>query len=318
MRRAVVTGGAGFIGSHLVPELLGRGVSVLVLDNFAVGRKEHVSGWSNQGHCEVVAADIRKVEDLEVIKRFEPDVVFHLAALHFIPYCKAHPQETLDVNVLGTDLLLRLLRNLPLGALVFASSAAIYGFSDEPHSEESPPRPVDVYGLSKQQGEGLVWSFSQERPDVRVVTSRLFNVYGPRETNPHVLPYVMELMKAGEQRIELGNTWPKRDLLFARDAAEALVLLASGPAGSNVFNLGTGIGTTVEDAIADIRAISGLPLVIDRIPERMREDDGHLVSDSSKIKAATGWRPRYELKEGLAELLRWEGLIDARAQPARI
>jgi len=314
----VVTGGAGFIGSHLVPALLRRGVSVLVIDNFAVGRKEHVSDWSNQGHCEVVAADIRRAEDLEVVRRFEPDVVFHLAALHFIPYCKAHPQETLDVNVLGTDMLLRLLRNLPLHALVFASSAAVYGFSDEPLSEESPIRPVDVYGLSKHRGEELVQRFSQESPNLRVVTGRFFNVYGPRETNPHVLPHVMELMKAGEQRIQLGNLWPKRDLVFVKDAAEALVLLASGPAGSHVLNVGTGIGTTVEEVIANIRAISSLPLVIDQIPERMREDDGHLVSDSSKIVAAAGWRPRYELKEGLAELLQWEGLIDALAQPARI
>src|SRR5438094_2846033 len=264
MNRAVVTGGAGFIGSHLVPALLRQGDSVLVLDNFAVGRKEHASDWSNEGHCEVVAGDIRRAEDLEVVRRFEPDVVFHLAALHFIPYCKAHPQETLDVNVLGTDMLLRLLRNLPLRALVFASSAAVYGFSDEPLSEESPIRPVDVYGLSKQRGEELVRRFSQERPNLRVVTGRFFNVYGPRETNPHVLPHVMELLKVGQRSIQLGNVWPKRDLIFASDAAEALMLLASGPAGFDVFNIGTGVGTSIQDVIALIQAVSGLALEIEQ------------------------------------------------------
>jgi UDP-glucose 4-epimerase len=318
MRRAVVTGGAGFIGSHLVPELLKRGVSVLVLDNFAVGRRLHVVDWPNQGDCEVVTGDIRKAEDLEAIRRFEPDVVFHLAALHYIPYCKAHPEETLDVNAGGTELLLGVLQHIPLRGLVFASSAAVYGFSDEPLSERSPLQPVDVYGMSKLRGEELVHGFSREHPNVRVITSRLFNVYGPRETNPHVLPHVMELLKAGQRSIQLGNVWPKRDLVFAGDAAEALMHLASGPAGFDVFNIGTGVGTSIQDVIALLQAVSGLALEIEQRPERIRKEEGNLVSDSSKITAATGWRPRFELREGLSELLRWEGLIDARAQPVRI
>src|SRR5215472_17919479 len=218
MERVLVTGGAGFIGSHLVESLLDSGTEVLVIDNFQLGKREHLGQGHSAGRVTVVEADIRNTGDLRPVADFAPDVIFHMAALHFIPYCNAHPAEALDVNVLGTDAVLRAARAAPLKTFVFPSSGAIYGFGDEPWRETAPARPDEIYGISKWMGERIMARLHADRPDVRTVVARLFNTYGPRETNPHVLPDIMKRMHEGKT-VELGNLWPKRDLIFVTDTA---------------------------------------------------------------------------------------------------
>jgi UDP-glucose 4-epimerase len=238
---------------------------------------------------------------------FEPDTVFHMAALHFIPYCNAHPQEALDVNVLGLESVIRAVRSAPLTAFVFPSSGAIYGFGDERWAENAQPKPDEIYGISKWMGEQIVARFHADRPDVRTVVARLFNTYGPRETNPHVLPAIVAAMRAG-QPIELGNLWPQRDLIFVTDTAKAIVATASGH-GFDVFNVGTGTGTTIGDVLAIIESLRGEPLAVREDPGRRRPGDGHLIADPGKLMRATGWKPEYDLKAGLRELLAFEGLL---------
>src|SRR5229473_2848892 len=138
MDRVLVTGGAGFIGSHLVESLLDRGAHVLVVDDFRLGRREHLENRGRRSHLTVIDGDIRSAEDLRPVADFAPDTVFHMAALHFIPYCNAHPQEALEVNVLGLDAVIRAVRTAPLRAFVFPSSGAIYGFGDDPWPETPP------------------------------------------------------------------------------------------------------------------------------------------------------------------------------------
>ena len=111
MDRVLVTGGAGFIGSHLVEALLDAGADVLVVDDFRLGRREHLENRSRDSRLTVLDGDIRSAADLRPVADFAPDTVFHLAALHFIPYCNAHPQEALDVNVLGLDAVIRAVRS---------------------------------------------------------------------------------------------------------------------------------------------------------------------------------------------------------------
>lgn len=308
MNRVVVTGGAGFIGSHLVEQLLDLGATVLVVDDFRLGKREHLEQAGPASRLTVAEGDIRSAEDLRQVTDFAPDTVFHMAALHFIPYCNAHPQEALDVNVLGLDTLLRALRPVPLKTFVFPSSGAIYGFSDDPWPETTPARPDEIYGISKWMGEQLMARTHADHPEVRTVVARLFNTYGPRETNPHVLPDLMKTMRENKP-IELGNLWPKRDLIFVTDTAAGLVATAEGDPGLEVFNVGTGTGTAIQDVIAAIEAIIGRALDVRQVPERMREDDGHLISDPRKLMDATGWKPRYDLESGLRELLDWEGLL---------
>ena len=308
MDRVVVTGGAGFIGSHLVEQLLELGATVLVVDDFRLGNREHLAQASPASRLTIVEGDIRSEEDLRQIADFAPDTVFHMAALHFIPYCNAHPQEALDVNVLGLDTLVRALRPAPLKTFVFPSSGAIYGFGDDPWPETTPARPDEIYGISKWMGEQIMARLHADRPDARTVVARLFNTYGPRETNPHVLPDIMKRMHEG-RTIELGNLWPKRDLIFVTDTAAGVVAASEGGPGLEVFNVGTGTGTAIQDVLREIEAITGKTLDVRQVPERMRDGDGHLISDPRKLMDTTGWKPRHDLESGLRQLLEWEGLL---------
>ena len=308
MDRVLVTGGAGFIGSHVVGSLLDSGADVLVVDDFRLGRRAHLGKGGAAGRLTVIEGDIRSAEDLRPVADFAPDTVFHMAALHFIPYCNAHPQEALDVNILGLDTVIRAVRTAPLRAFVFPSSGAIYGFGDRPWPETAPARPDEIYGISKWMGEQVMGRFHADRPGLRTVVARLFNTYGPRETNPHVLPEVMRALRAGKP-IELGNLWPQRDLIYVTDTAGALVAAAQGDLGLEVFNVGTGTGTTIEDVMETIGEITGHPVDVRQVPERMRDGDGHLVSDPQKLMQATGWKPEYDLEAGLRRLLASEGLL---------
>ena len=308
MDRVLVTGGAGFIGSHLVESLLDSGADVLVVDDFRLGRRAHLGKGGAAGRLTVIEGDIRSAEDLRPVADFAPDTVFHMAALHFIPYCNAHPQEALDVNILGLDTVIRAVRTAPLRAFVFPSSGAIYGFGDQPWPETAPARPDEIYGISKWMGEQVMGRFHADRAGLRTVVARLFNTYGPRETNPHVLPEVMQALRAGKP-IELGNLWPQRDLIYVTDTAGALVAAAQGDPGLEVFNVGTGTGTTIEDVMETIGEITGHPVDVRQVPERMRDGDGHLVSNPQKLMQATGWKPQYDLEAGLRQLLAAEGLL---------
>ena len=308
MDRVLVTGGAGFIGSHVVESLLDSGADVLVVDDFRLGRRAHLGKGGAAGRLTVIEGDIRSAEDLRPVADFAPDTVFHMAALHFIPYCNAHPQEALDVNILGLDTVIRAVRTAPLRAFVFPSSGAIYGFGDQPWPETAPARPDEIYGISKWMGEQIMGRFHADRPGLRTVVARLFNTYGLRETNPHVLPEVMKALGAGKP-IELGNLWPLRDLIYVTDTAGALVAAAQGDPGLEVFNVGTGTGTTIEDVMETIGEITGHPVDVRQVPERMRDGDGHLVSNPQKLMQATGWKPQYDLEAGLRQLLAAEGLL---------
>lgn len=305
-QRAVVTGGAGFIGSHVVDELSTAGVDVLVVDNFSTGKPEHLEASRRTGRVSVVEGDIRNADDLKAIRRFEPNVVFHMAAIHFIPYCIAHPKETLSVNVAGLLCTLRSVSESPLESFVFPSSGAAYGFSEEAADEHAACNPTDIYGLSKWLDEQVIEQEYIARPDVRFVMGRLFNAYGPRETNPHVLPEILKRMKSRDT-IELGNLWPKRDLIYVKDIAKALVMAADGDPGLEVFNVGTGVGTSIGEVIESIEEITGESLNVTQVPERMRDGDGHLISDPTKLMGI-GWKPEYVLDMGLRELLEEEGL----------
>jgi UDP-glucose 4-epimerase len=156
-------------------------------------------------------------------------------------------------------------------------------------------------------GERILAQFSEDRPEARVVAARLFNTYGPRETNPHVVPDIVRAMNEGRP-IELGNLWPKRDLIFVTDTADALLAVAAGPPGYEVFNVGTGVGTAIEEVVAAIEGLVGSRLEVRQVPERMRDGDGHLISDPRKLMKTTGWSPKYDLRAGLGRLLESERL----------
>jgi UDP-glucose 4-epimerase len=296
----LVTGGAGFIGSHLVEQLVGDGLHVSVLDDLSRGSREWVPTGVELHECDV--RDAGGVRD--IVERVRPDGVAHLAALHYIPAVDGAPELAGEINVGGTRNVLDACRSAPPRALVFASTAAVYPNLAEPISERISPAPIDVYGRTKLEGEMLLRRFAQET-GTRCCAARLFNVVGPRETNPHVVPEIVDQVRRGAMEIDLGNVEPRRDLTDVRDVAAAIAgLLLRGPAGFSVFNVGSGRAMSVLEVVEECSAIAGRPLGIRQVPERIRAVERQmLLADTAAIAAATGWRPERDIRSTLAELL---------------
>ena len=297
--RCLVTGGCGFLGSALVRRLLAESHEVLVVDDLSRGSRENLG--PDQARVRVIEQDVTHSLS-RIFASFQPQAVFHLAALHFIPDCDADPARCLRVNVDGTRSVLEAASALgdPV-SLVLASSAAVYAPADGPHREqEDSLGPVDVYGYSKLWAEELAAGFAA-RTGTAVGIARLFNVFGPGETNAHFIPSLISQMKAGKS-VRLGNLSSKRDYVFVDDVADALLRLARyGLDGqSATVNVGSGraySGNEVVEALAGL-AEAGVAPVTD--PSRLRPVDRPvLLADPTLAQKLLDWTPRTSLIEGL-------------------
>jgi UDP-glucose 4-epimerase len=303
MRKIMVTGGVGFVGRAVVGQLVQEGGSEIhVIDSLACG--EHRLSQMDLAKIVLHRIDIRDASAVKKVLRAErPDTIFHLAAVHYIPTCEAAPGEATAINVAGTVNLLDAIDN---GArFVFASTAAVYAPVDEPHTESAKNiGPVDIYGITKLQGEWFVRYF-HERGKVDAVIVRLFNVIGPGETNPHLVPAIFGQIGRGEHRVYLGNLYPRRDYIDIGDAAEGFRRLAAAPTAKGnpeplVSNLGTGKSYAVRDVVDQIGASARVALEILQDPARVRTNDRPLLCASTRnLEAITGWLPRRTLGESL-------------------
>lgn len=306
--KVLITGGAGFIGSCLANELLQDDIDVLVFDNLSTGRLDHLP--CQHTRLLVVEGDIvDQVHLLQVMKDWSPDVVFHLAALHYIPYCNTHPRETLRVNVEGTQSVLEACGETGVQRVVFASSAAVYGISDEANRETDPPNPTDIYGVSKWFGEILLERFQRDS-GIACLAARLFNVYGFNETNPHVIPAILDQLSDTDE-IRLGNVDARRDFVYVKDVAQALIKLAKAEhLYSGNFNVGTGHEYSIREVVGVCQDIVGQLLRIRSVASRRRRAERwHLLADISRIRETVNWRPRYDLRTGLAETMALMGTV---------
>jgi len=300
-KRVVVTGAYGFIGSYLTNTLLAQGYKVLAVDNFSTGSRAFVPDHSNLTTLE---ADITTAGPwMSEVEAFDAECLFHLAAIHFIPYCNMHPNECLDVNVVGSQNALDCATKMR--GVVFVSSAAVYGIHDDPHPEVQAMAPTDIYGLSKKVGEemAILWSNARQVP---VRAARLFNVYGPNETSPHLIPEVMYQANRGSD-LKLGNLDPKRDYIFVGDIVNGLITLSTTFGDGLLFdsyNIGTGLEYSAREIVTLLGEITGRDFGLDSVPERTRKSDRmHLCADNSKLRAL-GWRPEIEIRPGLERT--WE------------
>jgi UDP-glucose 4-epimerase len=301
---ALVTGGAGFIGSHLVDALLARGDEVVVMDDLSTGRRENLSGALAQGAV-LLEADIRDPGAVrDVFTEHSPELVLHLAAQMDVRRSVADPQFDLSINVGGTVNLLEESRAGPTRRFVFASTGgAIYGEGADrnpPLSEDDACLPDAPYGQSKLSAEGYL-SLYARLYGLSGIALRLGNVYGPRQ-DPHgeagVVAIFCGALLGGSRPRVYGDGRQTRDYVYVDDVVGAL-LAASDSGVNGTFNIGTGIETSVLDLGTLLAEICERPFDPEMAPERPGEV-ARIAIDSARASEALGWSAGTALRDGLA------------------
>jgi UDP-glucose 4-epimerase len=296
----LVTGGAGFIGSHLVERLIALGHRVRVLDDLSEGRRENLAAVWDQ--IEFIEGDLR---DPETVRRAVCGVeyILHQAALRSVPRSVEDPVTTTAVNVLGTVNLLRAACDAGVRRVVFASSSSVYGETAElPLRESHEPRPISPYAVSKLAGEHYCAVFTRLY-GVETVSLRYFNVFGPRQ-DPRseyaaVIPRFILAALRGEPLEIHGDGLQSRDFTYVENVVEANLRAATQPGiAGEVFNVGCGQRYSVLDVKAHLERILGRSLPARHTPPR-KGDVRHTQADMSKAEAALGYRPRVSFAEGL-------------------
>lgn len=306
--RCLVTGGAGFIGSHLVERLLADGHRVVVVDNFSTGRAANLEHLRREPGLEVHPADLVEAPIGGFFRGV--DWVFHLAALADIVPSMQRPLEYHRANVDGTAAVLEAARAAGVGRLVYAASSSCYGLPAElPTPETAPLRPMYPYALTKMVGEQYVlhWAHVYRMPGVSL---RLFNVYGPRSrtsgTYGSVFGVFLAQKRAGKPFTVVGDGSQGRDFTFVTDVADAFVRAAASDVAGEALNVGTGRPHRVNELVA----LLGGPVV--HVPRRPGEPD-LTQADSGRIRARLGWQPRVPFEEGVRRML--EVIDDWREAP---
>lgn len=296
--QVLITGGAGFIGSHLAAAWLARGARVTVLDNLRSGYLRNLAG---------LAVDFIEgsVEDADLVARLceGKHYVHHLAAMVSVPESMAKPREAEAINVLGTLNVLEGCRRAGVAKLVYSSTSAVYGPIDRPiHSEADLPDPLSPYAITKLAGEHYLGLYRRIHK-VPSVALRYFNVYGPRQdpgsAYAAAVAIFAERARRGEPLHIHGDGEQTRDFVFVEDVAAANLLAAER--GDGLYNVACGTRITVNDLARMIINLSGSSSQIQHGPERAG-DIRHSRGSSERIQAL-GWSPRVELAEGLRRCL---------------
>ena len=306
-RRVLVTGGEGFIGSHLVDRLVAEGASVRALVHYnPFGRW----GWlqDRAADVEILAGDVRDAD--RVAKAVEgSDVVFHLAALIGIPYSYDAPESYVQTNVLGTYNVLSGCRRGGVERLVQTSTSEVYGSAVRvPIDESHPLQPQSPYSASKIGGDMLALSFyhSFELP---VAVVRPFNTYGPRQSARAVIPAVLGQIYSGSEELRVGATTPTRDFNYVEDTVSGFLAVAEcDRALGNVVNIGSGREISVRDLIDLLVKISGRSVRVVADAERLRPEGSEvqrLLCDNTRAREWAGWEPQVSLEEGLERTAAW-------------
>jgi len=301
----LVTGGAGFIGSHIVRHLAEAGARVRVLDSLRTGDRANLAGFD--GDVALIEGDIR---DQAALHRAMAGVeyVLHLAALVSVPESVERPEENLAVNIAGTQQVLIAARAAGARRVVFSSSCAVYGDQPPSHDEQLAPRCLSPYAAAKLSGEQLCRSFSHVY-GLETVCLRYFNVYGPRQ-NPSggyaaAIPRFIAALLGGHQPTIYGDGRQSRDFVYVGDVVQANLLAcsASGAVGE-VFNIGAGAETSLLQLLALLGPLTGRPVEPAHLPPRA----GDITRSFGSIERASrvlGYRPRTSIADGLAETVAW-------------
>jgi len=295
--KILVTGGSGFIGSHIVEHYQGRATEIRVLDNLRTGYRHNLDGLD----CVFIEGSV--TDKALVGKALEGvDLVFHLAALVSVPESMGKPGECVDINVSGLLNVLEEASTAGVKKLVFASSAAVYGDNPVvPKVETMLPEPKSPYAITKLDGEYYLDMFRREGR-LETAALRFFNVFGPRQdpkgAYAAAVPIFIEKAVRGEDITVFGDGTQTRDFIYVKDIVGALAFAAETPGVTGVFNAGYGGQITINELAAQIIANAQTSSKILHAPERAG-DVKHSRASADKLLAA-GWKPRHTLEEGLA------------------
>lgn len=295
---ALVTGGAGFIGSHMVDLLLRQGFQVRVVDSLVGGREANLAHHANNGDLVLDRRDIRGLAPEDAL--FDGvERVFHFAGIGDIVPSVEHPAEYMSVNVQGTIQVLEGARAAGVRKFVYAASSSCYGLADVPTTEDHPIRPMYPYALSKYQGEQAALHWNQVY-DLPVNSVRIFNAYGPRvrTTGAYgaVFGVFLKQKLAGKPFTVVGDGTQGRDFVFVTDVARAFFLASETEISGGIFNLGCGQPQSVN------RLVGLLGGDVVYIPKRPGEPQ-YTWADISRLTTELGWRPLVSLEEGVAQML---------------
>jgi len=295
----LITGGAGFIGSHVVDRFLEDGHQVRVIDNFSTGRPENLAHQKDNKNFRLIKADI---SDLDTIKQYFKgiEIVIHMAALADIIPSIVNPSQYYKANVLGTFSVVEAARLAGVKRVIYTASSSCYGIPDNyPTSEIAQIRPQYPYALTKYLGEQTVLHWGQVY-GLEVVSLRLFNVYGPRSrtsgTYGAVFGVFLAQKLAGKPFTVVGDGEQRRDFTYVSDVAEAFIQAAYSNVKGEVFNVGSGNPQSVNKLVSLLKGEKVY------IPKRPAEPDC-THADISKIKSTLSWQPRVSFEEGVGKIL---------------
>jgi UDP-glucose 4-epimerase len=296
--RAVVTGGAGFVGSHVVDALLARGDEVVVVDSLVKGKRGNVPRGAD-----LRVQDVREPLN-ELFGEVRPEAIFHLAAQADVRVSVERPAEDAQVNVVGTVNVLEAARKHDAQVVFSSTGGAIYGECDEPASETAPLLPISPYGVAKLAGEEYLRGYNRLY-DSQHVSLRYGNVYGPRQ-DPHgeagVVAIFLGALVDGQSPKIFGEGTQTRDYVYVGDVARATLLAAGHSAG--VFNVGAGKETSVLDLFELCRRVAGSDIAATHAPARLGELQ-RSVLDPTLAARELGFEAEVELEEGLGATWEW-------------
>ena len=309
MRRALVTGGAGFIGSNLVDRLLANGVEVVVYDNLLTGHLTFLEEAMTHRNFSLVTADVLDPESLGQAMH-DADWVFHLQANADVRHGLEHPRRDLEQNTIATSNVLEAMRVAGVRNILFSSTGSVYGEHQTVPTPEDAGFPIQtsLYGASKLAGEGLIQAYAVGFGFTGVIC-RFVSILGERYTHGHVIDFYRSLKRDPNSIRVLGNGRQEKSYLYVQDCVDAMLTAAAhheGQPGAAVYNLGTDETTIVDDSLAVITAQLGLaPAVHHTGGVRGWTGDSPLIRlDTSRIRSL-GWSPTLSIKEAVMRTVEW-------------
>jgi UDP-glucose 4-epimerase len=302
--RIVVTGGAGFVGKHLLDWLVADRHDVLAIDDFSRGKPEHIP---TQVSTQI--ADLSQISAGDLARQFDmfgAEAVVHLAAVHFIPECMSNPERTFAINTKSTHTIIEAVQLTAVSRVILASTLDVYKARDRIHYEADTLEPSNIYGLTKTLSEQMLEYAVRVGACQSGVALRLANVYGPNETNPHVIPDVLKrIVKRDAPGLVMGYLGAARDFVYAKDVARAFgIAVTSAPAGFRALNVGTGQAVPIRTVVRMLQGLLGDNRPVHEDVAAFRKfDRSSLTPAVDAIEQVLGWRAETRIADGLQEMV---------------